>query len=69
MAPDLSTVAAQAGGLDGRRVRKLVFEALSMRLETVLDPARLTVRDLAAAATAVFGQDLADQKGHAHAQV
>ena len=69
MAPGLSAVAAQAAGLDGRRVRKLVFEALSLRLETVLEPAMLTVHDLAAAVSAVFDQDLADQKEHAHAQV
>jgi SpoVK/Ycf46/Vps4 family AAA+-type ATPase len=69
MAPGLSAVAAQAVGLDGRRIRKLVFEALSMRLETVLDPARLTVHDLAAAAAAAFDQDPADEKERAHAQV
>ena len=45
----LATVAARAVGLDGRRARKVVFEALSLRIETVLDPARLTDRDLVAA--------------------
>ena len=67
MAPGITAVAAQAVGLDGRRVRKLVFEALSMRLETVLDPAALTVHDLAAAAAAAFDQDLAHHEEHAHA--
>jgi AAA+ superfamily predicted ATPase len=69
VAPGLATVAAQAAGLDGRRVRKLVFEALSLRLETVLDPAKLAVHDLAAAATAAAGQDLIAQKENAHAAV
>ena len=69
-APGLAAVAALAAGLDGRRVRKLVFEALSLRLETVLDPARLTENDLAAAvAAAAIEQDLAAQKEHAHAAV
>jgi len=66
-APGLAAVAAQAVGLDGRRARKLVFEALSMRLETVLDPAKLTTHDLAAAATAAVEQDLISHKGNAHA--
>jgi SpoVK/Ycf46/Vps4 family AAA+-type ATPase len=69
MAPGLARVAAQAAGLDGRRIRKLVFEALSLRLETVLDPGTLTVHDLAAAAAVAFDQDLASEKERAHAQV
>ena len=68
-APGLAAVAEQAVGLDGRRVRKLVFEALSLRLETVLDPAGLTEQDLAAAATAAIGQGLAVQEEHAHAAI
>lgn len=67
IAPGLAAVAAQAAGLDGRRVRKLVFEALSLRLENVLDPAKLTMHDLAVAATAAAGQDLTAQKENAHA--
>ena len=60
--PGLAVVADRAVGLDGRRVRKLVFEALSLRLDTVLDPATLTEQDLAAAAAATIEQDLAAQK-------
>jgi SpoVK/Ycf46/Vps4 family AAA+-type ATPase len=49
--PAVDRAAAMATGLDGRRARKVVFEALSRRLETVLDPTRLTGEDLAAAVT------------------
>jgi SpoVK/Ycf46/Vps4 family AAA+-type ATPase len=69
LAPGLAAVAAEAAGLDGRRVRKLVFEALSLRLETVLDPAELTMRDLAATAASAVEQDLAAQKENAHVAV
>jgi len=66
--PGLEMVAARAAGLDGRRVRKVVFEALSRRLDTVLNPGMLTEHDLTAAATAaVAEQGLADQKERAHA--
>jgi SpoVK/Ycf46/Vps4 family AAA+-type ATPase len=47
--PSVARAAVMAAGMDGRRARKVVFEALSRRLETVLDPARLTGEDLAAA--------------------
>jgi SpoVK/Ycf46/Vps4 family AAA+-type ATPase len=46
--PGLRRIAEQAEGLDGRRARKVVFEALARRLDTVLDPGRLTEHDLAA---------------------
>ena len=46
--PGLRRIAEQAEGLDGRRARKVVFEALARRLDTVLDPSRLTEHDLAA---------------------
>jgi hypothetical protein len=52
-----------------RKLRVIFRRALSIRLETVLDPGRLTVHDLAAAAAAAFDQDLADEKERAHAQV
>jgi SpoVK/Ycf46/Vps4 family AAA+-type ATPase len=48
--PALATVARRLAGLDGRRIRKLVTEALGRRLETVTDPNALTMRDLAEAA-------------------
>jgi SpoVK/Ycf46/Vps4 family AAA+-type ATPase len=47
--PSVATAAAGAEGMDGRRARKVVFEALSRRLETVLDPGLLSGDDLAAA--------------------
>ncbi|MFB9729886.1 AAA family ATPase [Haloechinothrix salitolerans] len=50
--PRLAEVAAHAEGLDGRRARKVVFEALCQRLEAVLDPGQLTEFDLTAAARA-----------------
>jgi SpoVK/Ycf46/Vps4 family AAA+-type ATPase len=65
--PGLGAVAALATGLDGRRVRKIVFEALSQRLDTVLEPAKLTEHDLAAAAAAAVEQDLTKDKELAHA--
>lgn len=48
-APGLAAIAGRAVGLDGRRARKVVFEALARRLDTVLDPGQLTENDLAAA--------------------
>lgn len=48
--PGLETVARRLVGLDGRRVRKVVTEALGRRRETVIDPHKLTMRDLAEAA-------------------
>lgn len=44
--PGLRAVAADLVGLDGRRIRKVVTEALAMRRETVLDPNALTLDDL-----------------------
>jgi SpoVK/Ycf46/Vps4 family AAA+-type ATPase len=67
MSSDLETVAAQAVGLDGRRVRKVIFEALSWRLDTVVDPAKLTEHDLAAAVATAVEQDQAGEKEHVHA--
>jgi SpoVK/Ycf46/Vps4 family AAA+-type ATPase len=67
--PGLAMIAARMAGLDGRRVRKVVFEALSLRLDTVLDPGTLTEHDLAAAAVAAVAaaQGRDDQKVQAHA--
>ncbi len=50
--PGLQTVAARLKGIDGRRARKLITEALAYRQETVLDPGKLTLRQLSEAATA-----------------
>lgn len=46
----LETIARRLVGADGRRIRKVVTEALGRRLETVLEPDKLTIRDLAEAA-------------------
>jgi SpoVK/Ycf46/Vps4 family AAA+-type ATPase len=45
----MERIAEAAHGLDGRRTRKVVFEALAQRLDTVLEPGSLTEDDLAAA--------------------
>lgn len=46
----LTVVATALVGLDGRRIRKAVTEALAARRETVLDPNRLAIEDLIHAA-------------------
>jgi SpoVK/Ycf46/Vps4 family AAA+-type ATPase len=46
----LGDVARELAGIDGRRARKFVFEAMSGRLETVVDPNLLTAADLLTAA-------------------
>jgi pachytene checkpoint protein 2 len=46
----LTGIAQLAAGLDGRTLRKLVVNALSMRKETAMDPNKLTIADLEAAA-------------------
>lgn len=46
----LTQVANELVGLDGRRIRKVVTEALAGSRETVLDPDKLRTRDLVAAA-------------------
>jgi SpoVK/Ycf46/Vps4 family AAA+-type ATPase len=46
----LAPVARELVGLDGRRIRKVVTEALAGRRETVLDPDKLRTPDLLAAA-------------------
>lgn len=48
--PHLTQVARELVGLDGRRIRKVVTVALAGRRETVLDPDKLRVHDLLAAA-------------------
>ncbi|SFQ95499.1 ATPase family associated with various cellular activities (AAA) [Lentzea waywayandensis] len=47
--PAIGRIAEAARGLDGRRARKAVFEAMAQRLETVLDPESLTEHDLSLA--------------------
>ena len=45
----VAQAADMAVGMDGRRARKVVIEALSRRVATVLDPAQLSGEDLVAA--------------------
>ena len=49
---ELRGVAQRAVGLDGRQARKVVFEALARRVETVLSPDQLAAADLRDAITA-----------------
>jgi SpoVK/Ycf46/Vps4 family AAA+-type ATPase len=48
--PHLMQVAGELVGLDGRRIRKVVTEALAGNRATVLDPDKLRTPDLLAAA-------------------
>jgi pachytene checkpoint protein 2 len=55
----LHSVAKVLVGCDGRRVRKVVTEALALQLETVLHPGTLTIENLHEAAThAIANGDL-----------
>lgn len=49
---DLTRCAAECVGIDGRAIRKMVANALASSPQTALDPARLTMADLIAAAKA-----------------
>jgi len=51
--PQLSEVAKLLVGLDGRRIRKVLTEALASRRETVMKPNELTMQDLATTARRV----------------
>lgn len=44
----LKKIGSCLAGLDGRRIRKIVTEAMLIRFETVLDPGELTIADLTA---------------------
>jgi hypothetical protein len=47
--PQLEQVARALAGMDGRRIRKTVSEAMLGRLETVIQPGDLTIEDLMSA--------------------
>lgn len=49
---EIAAIAKALVGLDGRQVRKAVTDAMKLRPETVLDPNKLTIADLKAAAAA-----------------
>jgi AAA+ superfamily predicted ATPase len=53
--PRLTDLAVIMAGLDGRRVRKLVVEAMAARLDTAVDPGVLTIEDLMATAERLTG--------------
>lgn len=67
--PGLATIAESAKGMDGRRARKVVFEALSLRLDTVLDPGLLTERDLATAIEVAVGDTASGSRGGSNVAV
>ena len=48
---DIEHLSRAAAGLDGRTLRKIVVNALAMRKETAMDPNKLAIADLMAAAT------------------
>jgi hypothetical protein len=48
--PELARVASALVGMDGRRVRKAVSEAMLGRIETVVQPGDLNLQDLLSAA-------------------
>jgi SpoVK/Ycf46/Vps4 family AAA+-type ATPase len=52
-AAQLESLAKSMVGADGRRVRKLITDALARRLDTVIDPGKLTFDDLKAAASEI----------------
>ena len=47
----MGTLASACKGLDGRAIRKVVVNALAMRKETAVDPSKLSMADLLAAAS------------------
>src|ERR1700722_19250417 len=56
--PALKQVASALAGMDGRRIRKTISEAMLGRIETVIEPGVLTIDDLLSAA------QLLKQRGH-----
>lgn len=63
-ASDLGRIAQLAAGLDGRTLRKLVVNALAMRKETAMDPNKLTIADLEAAAKTAQSSRAASRGEH-----
>jgi pachytene checkpoint protein 2 len=56
-ATELRVVARKLVGMDGRRVRKLVTEAMQRRVETTVDPGCLTIDDLLGTSSAWQDQE------------
>ena len=63
-ASGLGRIAQLAAGLDGRTLRKLVVNALAMRKETAIDPNKLTIADLEAAAKTAQSSRAASRGEH-----
>lgn len=61
---NLDRVAEAAAGLDGRTLRKLIVNAMALRKETALDPNKLTLADLEAAARNAQSSRAAAKGGH-----
>ena len=55
--PELEKVAQQVAGIDGRRIRKTITEAMAGREETAVDPGCMTVADLFSAVARVKQED------------
>lgn len=55
--PKLEKVAKDLAGMDGRRIRKTVSEAMLGRLETVIQPGDLSIEDLTLAVTRIKKSD------------
>lgn len=62
--PQLEKVARKIAGIDGRRIRKTITEAMIGRHETVVDPGCMTVEDLFSAATRVKQDRCPDEQRH-----
>lgn len=60
--PQLKAVARKLGGMDGRRIRKLLTEAMQSRVETTINPGLLTAQDLDRTATAWAAQQAGDEQ-------
>lgn len=68
--PGLKRIAGKLAGVDGRRIRKAVMEAMTSRLDTVLDPGKLTIDDMVigvTAAVAASSGDIPAKRGGHHA--
>lgn len=59
--PEIERVASSLAGMDGRRVRKTVSEAMLGRMDTVRQPGALTIEDLLSAVHRVKQDDVAMQ--------
>lgn len=55
--PGLTAIAHRLVGTDGRRLRKLVTEALGRSKDTIRDPNKLTLRDISETVTEIQGPD------------